>query len=275
MFLGDYFDCFEDIDNDCYFSVKNVCKWLNETSEELGDKAIWLIGNHDVSYRASYLPNTYNVRKNSFFNCSGWTKSKASDINKYLNPDFWDRTELCCVANGYVLSHAGFHYNHFQPLSSEMDNIERLYEEWEATKNIFFDRAFHWIWDIGGVRGGNEDVGSPVWLDWNCEFVDMPGIPQIVGHTNSYVHRQRGNSYCIDAYRSTYCVLEPGKLRPDFYIVDAEPKKKKLKAVVDLYEDIKKMAKEETPECPICKSKNSMIRYPEGWRCHGTHRIET
>jgi len=133
--------------------------------------------------------------------------------------------ELCCVANGYILSHAGFHYKHFTPMISEIENVHRLYQQWENDKNSFYHKAWHWIWDVGSARGGVHDVGSPVWLDWNDEFTDIPGFPQIVGHTNDDVPRQTGNSYCIDAYRSTYCILTPGKNKPDFYTVDARVKK--------------------------------------------------
>lgn len=219
VFLGDYFDCFEDIDNKNYFSIQKTCVWLNETWKRLGKKGIWLIGNHDVSYLSSYIPNSYRIRKNSFFGCSGYTNNKSSEINKNLSPEFVSDLELCCKVNGYIVSHAGFHYNNFQPLSSELENVKRLYNEWESDKHSFYNQAFHWIWDIGRCRYGLSDVGSPVWLDWNYEFVDIPGLPQIVGHTNGETHRQKGSSYCIDAFRRTYCVLEPNKKRPDFYTV--------------------------------------------------------
>ena len=255
VFLGDYFDCFETPDNETYFGIKEVCLWLNEKHQQLGDKAIWLMGNHDLSYLASYIPNSYQIRKNSFYSCSGYSKSKAAEISKNLSPEFVLNLELCCEVNGYTLSHAGFHYDHFLPLSSEKDNIKRLYEEWENDKTSFYHQAFHWIGHVGGCRSGLHDVGSPVWLDWNCEFIEIPEVPQIVGHTNGPTHRQKGKSYCIDAYRSTYCILEPNKTQPDFYTVHAEPKKQVI------------------PQCPICKTSRNMIEHEDGkYYCHGTHR---
>lgn len=254
IFLGDYFDCFEKPDNETYFGIKEVCLWLSEKRKELGDKAIWLTGNHDVAYLASYIPNSYTVRKNGFYGCSGYTRSKASEINKYLDPEFVLNMELCCQANGYVVSHAGFHYNHFLPFSSELDNVIRLYHKWDEEKNSFYHQAYHWIWDIGQRRGGMHDVGSPVWLDFTTEFVDIPEMPQIVGHTSGRNYRQRGNSYCIDAYRSVYCVLNSEKPQPEIYTVKAEPRKKKV------------------PICPICETSRNMIEHDDGkYYCHGTH----
>ena len=221
VFLGDYFDCFETPDNKEYFGVQAVSEWLNQTSHELGNKAIWLCGNHDIAYHSSYIPNTTRIRQNQFYNCSGWTSSKASTINKYLDPSFFSNMELCCQVNGFTLSHAGFHTTHFQPNSTEHQNVQRLYDDWELTKQAFFNRAFHWIWDVGSYRGGDSIVGSPVWLEWSVEFEDIPLLPQIVGHTDDRVHRQRGNSYCIDANRTTYCVLEPQKTRPSFYVTES------------------------------------------------------
>jgi len=209
IFMGDYFDCFERADNEEYFSVKYTCDWLNTKYKELKDKAIWLVGNHDVAYLASYIPSTWKINKNSFYNCSGWTRSKASDFNKYISKEWIDNLELCCYANGYILSHAGFNYNQFKkPFDSIMTNINFLYDEWEKDKSDFMHKPFHWIWDIGECRGGYNKSGSPVWQDWNCEFSQMPSIKQIVGHTNGETVKQKGEDYCIDCYRTTYAIID-------------------------------------------------------------------
>jgi hypothetical protein len=36
---------------------------------------------------------------------------------------------------------------------------------------------------IGKCRGGDDNVGGMVWLDFNLEFKSLPIVPQIVGHT--------------------------------------------------------------------------------------------
>jgi hypothetical protein len=213
VFLGDYLDCFEDIDNENYFSVKKTCEWINQKFEKWGDKASWLIGNHTVSYLSSYLPQTYRIQKNVGYICSGWTKNKASEFNKYINPEWVRSLELCCQVDNYILSHAGFHPSHFLPHMSEIDNIKRLHDEWESDKATFSNQAFHWIGAVGSCRGGIDDVGSPVWLDWNHEFVPIDGIKQIVGHTNSHEWREKSGNYCIDAYRTCYAIIQNDQIK--------------------------------------------------------------
>ena len=54
---------------------------------------------------------------------------------------------------------------------------------------------------MGFSRGGSNDVGGPLWCDYN-EFVDILGINQIFGHTPNHIvrHHKTKNSehYCID-----------------------------------------------------------------------------
>ena len=210
VFLGDYFDCFEIPDNVWHYSMERTCEWLNKTKERLGDRAVWLLGNHDLAYMATYrhkrIPD-----KNTFYSCSGYTRSKAKVINKRLEPNFFAGLELCCEANGWVCVHAGFHYDHFKPFMSERENILALYESWERDKMVFHQAPWHWIHFVGRCRGGINDIGSPIWLDWDAEFAPVENIKQIVGHTNYWNNdlaniKSRGENYCVDKHRSL-CIL--------------------------------------------------------------------
>jgi len=214
VFLGDYFDCFETPDNQKYFSVAKTCEWLNEKYDELGDKATWLVGNHDLSYLGTYRPNTYEIhRPQGFCICSGWTKNKASEFNKKISPAWIEALELCAEGNGYVFSHAGFHYQQLEdPTSSVRDNIIRLAREWRENRFEFREHGFHWTTECGACRGGMGTIGSPLWLDWDNEFVPMEEIRQIVGHTNGRDVRTKNLTqtkvdYCLDAYRTTYAIV--------------------------------------------------------------------
>jgi predicted phosphodiesterase len=220
VFLGDYIDCFERPDNKEYFSVRWTCDWLNNKFNELGNRATWLLGNHDLAYLATYKPYTYQLHNpdGKFYCCSGWTKNKASTFNQYIDPEFVKSLELCVEAGGFVCSHAGFHHSHFQPLSSEIDNIRRLSKEWRNTGLSFRIRPFHWIGQVGSCRGGIDDFSSPVWLDWDGEFEPLDSVRQIVGHTNgenvrSKILKNNKKDYCIDAYRSVYAILNESSIK--------------------------------------------------------------
>ena len=215
VFMGDYFDCFERIDNQEYFSVRYVCDWINTKYKELGDKATWLVGNHDIAYLGTFRPKTYEIhRPQGFCLCSGWTKNKASTFNQYINPEWVNSLNLAVRAHDYVVSHAGFHYSQFQnALASVQANIDILIDEFEQNRFGFRDQAFHWITDCGPSRGGMADAGSPVWLDWDTEFVPIERLRQIVGHTNGSDVRFRGENICLDAYRTTYAVLDENDIQ--------------------------------------------------------------
>jgi hypothetical protein len=224
IFLGDYFDCLEEIDNKNYFSMSNTCEWLNSQYRKLGPRATWLIGNHDLSYISTYIPLSARVDKRmaEFYACSGWTASKASVFNKYIDPEFVSSLQICAFSENFVCSHAGFHAYHFMPYLSEFENIKRIHEKWEQEKSFFSKEAYHWIGQVGKCRGGNYEIGSPVWLDWDHEFKPLHRVRQIVGHTDgnsvrSKIHQPEELDYCIDSHRSSYAVLFNGSVK--FYSV--------------------------------------------------------
>ena len=68
----------------------------------------------------------------------------------------------------------------------------------------------------GFARGGDMERGGPVWLDWNREFTEEIGIPQIVGHSVGTSHRKIGNSYCLDVRQSCYGVVSNGQLNVNY-----------------------------------------------------------
>jgi len=216
VMMGDVIDTYHDIDNQIYFSVKEVCKWINKTLDN--DKFIWLIGNHDLTYMASYTTKNYPSNTNNYY-CSGWTRSKAKYFNKYIDSKWFNKLELCCKVGEYIISHAGFHFHHFLPHITEFDNIQKLYDKWETEKIDFRNKSHHWMYNVGYCRGGYDKVGSPIWLDWNQEFTPLDEIQQIVGHTHikHYDTRLKRNSiglnnYCIDCNQKMYSVWNNGKL---------------------------------------------------------------
>jgi len=211
VFLGDYFDCFETPDGKNYVGIPSMCEWLVDTKKKLGDKATWLIGNHDLAY----LANWGKRGRDTFYSCSGWEGIKSLQMAESMSRDVLVSLELCVEANGYILSHAGFQLEHFNKTESVIDGINRLYQEWEEDKVEFPRTAYHWIWGVGYCRGGFSSIGSPIWCDFNAEFIPMGEVNQIVGHTCGRDYRENEGNYCIDAYRTTYCILEPNLEKPN------------------------------------------------------------
>lgn len=213
--LGDFFDNFNLPDNELIFNVKNTCDWINSKLDD--DRFIWLAGNHDVSYIASYNPSHIPPKMNWYY-CSGWTRSKATEFNRHINPKWFSKIELCCAVGDFIVSHGGFHVDKFLPQLDKKENIERLYQSWERDKLVFSKKPQHWIWEVGRYRGGMDRVGSPVWLDFFEEFKPIEDVKQIVGHTNSAANptcktsKDGLENWCLDNEQSYYAVWENGKL---------------------------------------------------------------
>ena len=213
---GDMLDTFRTPDGHMVYGVTATCLWINEKMEEWGDKVTWHVANHDVAYLASYTKDYTNTKPSPYYYCSGWTKNKAKYFNKEINPEWLNKLELCTqLGDNIVVSHAGFHYRHFKPYMSELDNIKWYYNEWEKDRRIFHREPWHWIWDVGQCRGGQAVVGSPVWLDWNNEFTPIDNVQQIVGHTTTsdvslriLSNGENLKNWCIDCMQQVYAVWE-------------------------------------------------------------------
>ena len=217
---GDYLDTFRTPDGATTYGVSATTEWLNEKFEEWGKRASWHIGNHDVAYLASYNKDYMQRPDPKGYCCSGWSGRKAKYFNKGINPEWIDSLDLCTqLGDSTIVSHAGFHYDHFIPVLSELDNIERLRAQWKQDQHTFMHDPCHWIWAVGRCRGGYANVGSPVWLDWNDEFVPIDTVQQIVGHTSQQESALRVKlngiglkNWCIDCMQKTYAIWEDGEL---------------------------------------------------------------
>jgi hypothetical protein len=214
VFLGDWFDTFRQIDNTIAYSMKETCKWINSKLDD--DRFTWLLGNHDLSYVSSYKQNDFQPR-GTHYCCSGWTKSKAKDFNRTIEPEWIKKLELCCKVGDAYCVHGGFSYDQFKPFMSEEDNIINLYNDWEETKSTFMHDNRHWIGYVGPSRHGMDRYSSPVWLDFFDEFRPLDNVRIICGHTNSRFNPYcKENSagmenWCIDNEQKMYIVYQDGK----------------------------------------------------------------
>ena len=214
VFLGDWFDTFRGIDNKVAYSMKETCKWINSKLDD--DRFTWLLGNHDLSYISSYRKDTFSIRGN-YFCCSGWTKNKAKRFNRTIDPEWLKKIELCCKVGDAYCVHAGFSREQFEPYTTEEQNINLMYADWEKSKSTFMFDADHWIGKVGPCRYGTDRYSSPVWLDFFGEFKPLDEVRIICGHTNSAHNPQCKTSssgldnWCIDNEQKMYMVYHNGK----------------------------------------------------------------
>lgn len=219
VFLGDFFDTFKDPDGKNIAGFGGMCEIVNALHEKYKNNGCFCIANHCQSYFSTYNPDYTKTRTNEGYICSGWTKSKATTFNKVINRFVMQNTELCCKVGDFIVSHAGFHWHHFNPMRSEMKNIENLYDHWEQTKMEFARFPGHWIGDVGRCRGGYHQIGSPTWLDWHFEFQPLDSVQQIVGHSTRITDfircKESSNglkNYCIDNMQSACMIWEDGEI---------------------------------------------------------------
>lgn len=113
VFLGDYFDAWENKWPDQGENFQNICRFKRANM----NKVKLLAGNHDWAYCSS-------TRYGS--NCSGHQYGKASIIRSLLisNKDIIDLAFEC---DGWVFSHAGFSKTAVSSMKKIMGNIYTIY----------------------------------------------------------------------------------------------------------------------------------------------------
>ncbi len=200
VFLGDYFDDFDDTVHD----AENTAKWLKKSS--LQKSRIHLIGNHDISY----MTDNPNIK------CTGYTTDKHRIIKKHhitwskLLIHYW-------LDNNWLCTHAGLTNDFFkQQKMQKSDSIQKVLGFSKKDLEKIDDKNYtHSFFQAGFFRGGSNMVGGPLWCDYD-EFADIPRINQIFGHTKGDVirHKKTKNSehYCIDTGLKHYAVYQDNKM---------------------------------------------------------------
>lgn len=219
IFLGDYFDDFGDTSEDALRSAE----WLKKSLYK--PNRIHLYGTHDLWYRFPYNP---------YIAASGNTVEKEKVIGSILGERDWNLLRLYHFEQNFLMTHAGVHtyliseyvyrnknifseYIIDQSLHLDTQNIVNKIID-SATKdaliNISKGHTNPWLM-AGFSRGGLQPVGGIVWLDWNDEFEPVPGLNQIVGHTELKYPEERSTkdskNYCIDTRNHDIGILENGK----------------------------------------------------------------
>jgi len=161
IFLGDFLDSHGDNE----FIAEETALYLKTIL--YNPKYIFLFGNHDVTY--SHLFGLYP--------CSGYTKEKQIAIDKVLIKEDWAKFSFAIEHQGWLITHAGVHPSFF-PKGFSFEELTRLIE-----RGIDIIPKIHPLFNAGWARGGMNNIGGFLWLDWNNEFEPIEGVKQLMGHT--------------------------------------------------------------------------------------------
>ena len=177
IFLGDYLDSYNRSVEDQIECLKIVL----DAVENQGNRVVALAGNHERSY-------LYAER------CSGWNSITQFHVNHlkrkcdmFLREYFW-------MADDLLITHAGVSVDYVPPYVKNLTLREKV------QKFLNSDDRFA----VGRTRGGMEEVGGIYWCDYNFEFLPVPGLRQIFGHTRGNSIREKDGNYCIDCLEDSY-----------------------------------------------------------------------
>lgn len=188
IFLGDYFDQFDDTPGDAALTAI----WLKESLGQPNRVHLW--GNHDLAYGFPDIKEAY---------CSGFTAKKSRAINAILGRGDWEKLKLSHWEGDFLFTHAGWSDDFpGDPSRSKVPDREALLrseemEAWQCLKR----GSPHWIWGVGYIRGGTQAYGGLLWCDLR-EFTPIPGLSQIFGHTSGNLGTMKGGrdsfNLCLD-----------------------------------------------------------------------------
>jgi hypothetical protein len=211
--LGDWFDS---IFYNSLTDVEATCSFLKKYIYE--KSFVTLMGNHDLHY----------LYHNATTICSGYERGKDLLITEFftdvLMPTFRSRFRWYVWIDDFLCTHAGLSPIHLPPAQNldEKSLSEFLNREIARAEDALIGGERFWLYGAGSVRGGRQNRGGIVWLDFNHEFEPIEGLKQIVGHTSSKAirpHHTDGiinvadcENLCIDCHLNEYLIIRDGKL---------------------------------------------------------------
>jgi hypothetical protein len=174
IFVGDILDSYDR-------TIDNHLKCLELIFKAIDDgKAQCLFGNHELSYMYEHM------------RCSGYKPVTQMHMDGGVREDMWKRFKhFIFIKPNLLITHAGLTKQLWDKHHLSLESLEETLLRW--SQNIHSP-----AYNIGAARGGWEIAGGIFWCDWNEEFIPIPGLNQIVGHTRGKTLRQVENSFCID-----------------------------------------------------------------------------
>lgn len=215
VFLGDYFDSRAAAGKRA--GAAETCEFLLKTRAELGERCVFLLGNHDIQYlEAKPACDARRTPRYLFNKCgAAYSHSTARKVADGLPRDFWTGARLFACVNGWLLSHAGLAARFWPGGGSVAESLEALDERCRDALARMRSGPQDLL-EAGYCRGGMASAGGITWQDWNIEFKDALPLPQIVGHTGDLEAgaRRKGRSWCIDCVQTCYAVLDGDEFQP-------------------------------------------------------------
>lgn len=185
LFLGDFFDSWDGVTENTHLTAN----WLKDN---IGNsKYTFLFGNHDLYY--AYPMDGLKG--------SGYSATRQKIVDGILKPEHWNQFKLIhWVGHGdkaWLCSHAGLHPYLMPTVEHKNDKDWMAVCEKSALQNLSAGKLHSWVL-AGRGRGGPALVGGVTWLDWNKEFRPIPGLNQIVGHTEGGTPRQKNSEGIVE-----------------------------------------------------------------------------
>jgi hypothetical protein len=191
VFLGDWFDSHKTPPE--VASFEETCTFLKSLLENLREKCVFLLGNHDLSYIARNTSHSHtHIKKTPTYSCSGFTNSKGKKFRKAFfdqglkDTFFTEHFKPAHLAQGWLLSHAGVMGELF-PYGCSRETLvnENLLEAWKNFR-LLAHPYNPILSQIGRCRGGEAPFGGVLWCDANEEFrpSTLAG-KQLFGHTST------------------------------------------------------------------------------------------
>ena len=213
LFLGDFMDSFNGFTEETHLTIE----WLREHIQD-EDKE-FIFGNHDMHY-AFPIDGVM---------CSGFDVNKLKTIRARLNDnDHWKKFKLLkwvgkvpAETDGnlivpkptlWLCSHAGVHPNFLHPVKGfDQQYLVELADD--ALWKLRYCQTVTPMIAAGRGRGGPAPFGGFDWLDWDREFVAIPGLNQIVGHSAGKKVRHinipdSSYNYCVDTHLKHVVLVE-------------------------------------------------------------------
>ncbi len=176
IFLGDYFDSFEQPLEKCEETLKFL---LDNISNEKMD---FIYGNHDLHY----------LYRHRWLKCSGFKYEKYNIIYPYRD-ELKEKMKPLVKIDNYLFSHAGLTKT-LAPSYSDVDIVNYV---WNKTKHALDTGIPDLLLMPSFMRGGNQVVGGITWCDYT-EFEPIEGYNQIFGHSQGISVRSVKGNYCLD-----------------------------------------------------------------------------